>query len=109
MLYQVLLTAKAEADIGAVLAWFHDEQSAEAGGRWLAGVRRNSCHWSLVQSAADSLRRPFTSGRKYASDWSPGSDLARHTSRKREHPEISSFVVRRSLRALTLSARFPAA
>ena len=39
MPFQVLLTAKAEADSGAVLVWFHDEQAADAGGRWLAGLR----------------------------------------------------------------------
>ena len=39
MPFEVRLTAKAEADIGAVLAWFRDEQAADAGGRWLAGLR----------------------------------------------------------------------
>ena len=46
MPFQVLLTAKAEADSGAVLVWFHDEQAADTGGRWLAGkpvLRRDLC------------------------------------------------------------------
>lgn len=36
MMYRVVLTDKAEADVESVLKWFHDQQATEAGGRWLA-------------------------------------------------------------------------
>lgn len=36
MSYRVSLTDKAEADVEAVLKWFHDNQAIDAGGRWFA-------------------------------------------------------------------------
>lgn len=38
MTYRVLLTDKAEADIDAVLRWFHEQRATDAGGRWLASL-----------------------------------------------------------------------
>ena len=38
MSYRILLTEKAEADVEAVLKWFHDQRATEAGGRWLASL-----------------------------------------------------------------------
>lgn len=36
MPYRVILTDKAEADVDAILKWFHDHQATAAGGRWFA-------------------------------------------------------------------------
>lgn len=36
MRHEVLLTDKAEADVEAVLTWFHQQQATEAGGRWVS-------------------------------------------------------------------------
>ena len=38
MSYRVVLTHKAEADVESVLKWFHNQQAAEAGGRWLTSL-----------------------------------------------------------------------
>ena len=35
MKYQVRMTAKAEQDVDAVLAWYRDQSAKAAGGRWL--------------------------------------------------------------------------
>ncbi len=36
MPFRVLLTARAEADVEAVLKWFADQRATDAGGRWFA-------------------------------------------------------------------------
>lgn len=36
MRYRVLLTDKAEADVDAVLRWFHEQRATVAGQRWLS-------------------------------------------------------------------------
>lgn len=36
MKYRVRLTDKAEQDVSDVLAWFHEQSAADAGGRWFA-------------------------------------------------------------------------
>lgn len=35
MSYQVRMTAKAEQDVDAVLAWYRDQSAIPAGGKWL--------------------------------------------------------------------------